>query len=105
LAAHRDVAAHTLHRLNRARHTEKGHGTALVLRLQVIYRVYENEVAFHSQNVSAHNLPVVACPFETEGLALDLSLLAVAAGSSEGTSVAQFDLRDRATASAQKVTL
>jgi len=63
--------------------------------------VYENEVAFHSQNVFAQNLPVVACPFETEGLALDLSLLAVAAGSS----VAQFDLRDRATASAQKVTL
>jgi len=53
-----------------------------------------------SQDVFAHSLPVVVCSFEAQGLSLDLLLLAVVAGNSEGARVVQLHLRYCTAASA-----
>jgi len=71
-----------------------------VVRLRVIYRVYEHEGALDGPDVFAHSLPVVACSFEAQGLSLDVLLLAVVAGNSEGASVVELDLRYCTAASA-----
>ena len=71
-----------------------------MVRLRVIYRVYEHEGALDGPDVFAHSLPVVACSFEAQGLSLDVLLLAVVAGNSEGASVVELDLRYCTAASA-----
>ena len=63
-----------------------------MVRLRVICRVYEHEGALDGQDVFAHSLPVVVCSFEAQGLSLDLLLLAVVAGNSEGARVVQLHL-------------
>jgi len=67
--------------------------------------MYEHEGFLHGQDEFTHSLPVVACSFEAQGLALDeLLLAAVVAGNREGTSVVELDLRYCTAASAQIVT-